>query len=145
MTNVESPVIFVVLEIRPQLHLIPDPGTEELSLGASKYRCVDSVIGFIDFLRNTNMEIIGIRFSPIGHHAVLDYALPLEGTYVNIERGYMEIYFHGHRGASVPGPAEQAFGEDAIWRNEMGVYALQVGTGRLTEAELTALKELTTH
>ena len=144
MTNVESPVIFVVLESKPQLHLISDPGMEELSLGASKYRCVDSDVGFIDFLRNTNMEIIGVRFSPLGHHPVLDYALPLQGTYVNIERSYMEVYFREHKGASVPGTAEQAFGEDSIWRNEMGVYALQVGTGRLTEAELTALKELTT-
>ena len=139
MPDIDSPALFVALEIKPQLYIISNPGIGALMLGTPEYRLVESGIGFYDFLRNRDMAIIGLRFSPFGHHPILDYALPLSYTYVDIKRSYMEVYFRGHRGLSITGTAEQAFGDDAVWRNEMGVYALQVGTTPLTQGELDSL------
>jgi hypothetical protein len=142
MTPVDSPVLFVSLQDKPELYVISDPAGREVLLGGSQYLLVNSEAGFYDFLRDGDKAIIGLRFSPFQHSSVLDYALPLSYTYVNRERDYVEIYFRGHRGLSVPGSAEQAFGDDRIWRNSVGVYALQVGTTTLTQGELESLKGL---
>lgn len=143
MTAVGSPALFVVLGRKPQLYFVSNPGADRIHLGSSEFSLMDSEIGFYDFLRDREKEIIGIRFSPFEHQPILDYASPLNYAYVEQRRSYMEIYFRGHRGQSVPGTAEQAFGDDAVWRNEAGVYALQVGTDTLTEREVDSLKGLT--
>jgi hypothetical protein len=143
MTGIGSPSLFVALENKPQLYVVSNPGAERIRLSAFEYHLVDSEIGFYDFLRTREMEVIGLRFSPFECQAVLDYAFPLSYTYVERKRSYMEIYFRGHRGLSVPWTAEQAFGDDAVWRNETGIYVVQVGTDHLTQAELDSLKVLT--
>lgn len=143
MPATDSPTLFVALETKPRLYLISNPGTGALILGISEYRLVDSELGFYDFLRDRDRAIIGLRFSPFEHQPILDYALPLNYTYVDMKRSYMEVYFRGHRGLSVLGSAEQEFGDDAVWRNEMGTYALQVGTTPLTQRELDSLTGLT--
>lgn len=142
MADIDSRVFFVTLESKPQLYLVFYSGADRIRLGASEFRLVDSEAGFYDFLRDRKKEIIGVRFSPFAHQPIVDYALPLNYTYVEKARGYMEIYFRGHKGLSVPGIAEQSFGDDAVWRNEVGVYALQVGTNDLTQGEIDSLKRI---
>lgn len=78
--------------------------------------------------------------SPFDSRPLIDYADALDYIYVDPVRVYLEIYLREYR-RSADGPAEQAFGDDAIWRSDIGTYALQVGTGELTDVELEALKE----
>ena len=143
MTHIDSSALFVALDSKPQLYFISNPRDDRIHLGTSDFRLVDSEIGFYDFLRDRKKEVIGVRFSPFEHQPILDYALPLNYVYVDITRSYMEIYFRGHRGASVLGTAEQAFGDDAVWRcNETGIYALQLGIDSLAQGELDSLSGL---
>jgi hypothetical protein len=123
---------------------MPKPETDDVILRRSEYHLVNSELGFYDFLRNRDMAIIGLRFSPFEEKPILDYAFPLSYTYVDRKRCFMEVYFSGHRGVLVHGTAEQAFGDDSVWRNDMGTYAIQVGTNGLGPEELAALKRLST-
>lgn len=143
MKDSDSSTLFIALENRPRLYFVSNPVAKRIRLGSSEFYLVDSEIGFYDFLRDRQKEIIGLRFSPFEHQPLLDYVLPWNYTYVDRKRSYLEIYFREHRGFVVPGTAEQAFGNDAVWRNEAGTYALQVGTDALTQREVDSLKRLT--
>lgn len=82
-----------------------------------------------------------MRYSAFQHEPILDYALPLSYTYVDTRRSYMEIYFCEGRGLVAAGNAEQAFGSDALWRTDDGLYALQAGTADLTREDLDSLRK----
>lgn len=144
MYDSNSPKLFVTLEESPHIYVMPNPEASDVTLGKSDYHLVNSELGFYDFLRNRDMAIIGLRLSPFEHEPVLDYAFPLSYTYVDRKRCFLEVYFSGHRGVLAHGTAEQAFGDDSVWRNDMGTYAIQVGTTSLRPEELESLKKLST-
>ncbi len=137
-----SSCLFVVLGSSIELHLFPTLQDKERAVGPSAFTLICSENGFYDYLRDCNGEIVGLRFSPFEMETILDYATPLTYTYVDAKRSYVEIYFRGHKGTPVPGVADQAFGDDSLWRSDVGVYALQVGTTVLTQRELDSLMPL---
>jgi hypothetical protein len=143
MPESSSSCLFVVLGSSIELYIFQTPprGGTELVVGTSVYKLVDSENGFYDYLRNHNLEIVGLRFSPFKNAPLLPYATSLSYTFVDPKRGYVEIYFRGHKGTDV-GVADQAFGDDVLWCGETGVYALQVGTTVLTRGELDSLLRL---
>lgn len=140
MADTSRPCLFIVLGTKPSVHLLEEPSVDELEISDKRYRLLDREIGFYDFLRNRGGAIIGLRMSPFDSRPLIDYADALDYIYVDPVRVYLEIYLREYR-RSADGPAEQAFGDDAIWRSDIGTYALQVGTGELTDVELEALKE----
>ena len=140
MTTASRPSLFIVLGVKPRVHLLEQPSVDELKISDESYRLLDREIGFYDFLRNRDGVIIGIRMSPFNDDPLIDYADALDYIYVDPVRVYLEIYLREYR-RSADGPAEQAFGDDAIWRNSQGTYALQLGTGELSEGDLDALRE----
>jgi hypothetical protein len=131
--------LFVILEAHPWVSTRIEEGTHEIELNGVKYALVEREVGFYDFLRNREKAVIGIRFSFFLRQRILKDVADLDYIYVNEQ--YMEIYLHGYRGSAIQGPAEQAFGDDAIWRSNLGTYALQVGTTELTGVELDVLRQ----
>jgi hypothetical protein len=140
MADTRRPCLFIVLGTKPSVHLLEEPSVDELEISDKKYRLLDREIGFYDFLRTKGGAIIGIRMSPFDSRPLIDYADALDYIYVDPVRVYLEIYLREYR-RSADGPAEQAFGDDAIWRNSQGTYALQLGTGELSEGDLDVLRE----
>lgn len=141
MPNASAPCLFIVLEGKPNLYILDEPPINDVMISGTKYQLADREIGFYDFLRNRKKTIIGVRMAPFDAHPLIDYATALSDVFVHSMRAYLEIYFRDFRGAANDATAEQAFGDDALWRSDRGTYALQVGTGELTSAELEALKE----
>jgi hypothetical protein len=142
MLESSSSCLFIVLGSRVELHIISTPSSTVLDVGTSVYKRLASENGFYDYLRNRDMEIVGLRFCPFHNEPLLPYASPLSYTFVDPEHGYVEIYFRGYKGSDV-GVADQAFGDDVLWYSETGVYALQVGTTVLTRRELDSVIQLT--
>jgi hypothetical protein len=140
MADTGKTCLFIVLGAKPSVHLLEDPSVDELDISDQKYRLSDREIGFYDFLRNRDGVVIGIRMLPFSSDFLIDYAASLAYIYVDPARVYLEIYLREYR-RSADGPAEQAFGDDAIWRNSQGTYALQLGTGELSEGDLDVLRE----
>jgi hypothetical protein len=140
MADTGKTSLFIVLGAKPSVHLLEDPSVDELDISDQKYRLSDREIGFYDFLRNRDGVVIGIRMLPFSSDFLIDYAASLAYIYVDPARVYLEIYLREYR-RSADGPAEQAFGDDAIWRNSQGTYALQLGTGELSEGDLDVLRE----
>jgi len=140
MADTRRPCLFIVLGTKPSVHLLEEPSVDELEISDKKYCLLDREIGFYDFLRNRGGAIIGIRMSPFDSRPLIDYADALDYIYVDPVRVYLEIYLREYR-RSADGPAEQAFGDDAIWSDSQGTYALQLGTGELSEGDLDALRE----
>lgn len=141
MPENESSSLLLILDNRLVLRILPSIRGTELSIDSFTFRLLSAANGFYDYLRNTNRGIIGLRFSAFQHEPILDYALPLSYAYVDKRRSYMEIYFCGGRGLVTTGDTEQAFGDDAFWRSEDGLYALQVGTADLTVEDLESLRK----
>jgi hypothetical protein len=131
--------LFVILEAHPWVATRIEERTHEIELNGVKYALLEREVGFYDFLRNREKAVIGIRFSFFMRQRILKDVVDLDYIYVNDQ--YMEIYLHGYRGSAIQGPAEQAFGDDAIWRSNLGTYALQVGTTDLTGVELDVLRQ----
>lgn len=134
-------MLFVVLGARPSISIRVAETTSQVELEGRPYALLEKEVGFYDFLRNREAAVIGLRFSFFSKQKVLKDAADLDYVYVDEKRQYIEIYLQGYRGSAVQDPGEQAFGDDAIWRNDLGTYALQVGTCELTYVELEALKE----
>jgi hypothetical protein len=142
MPESNSAFLLVTLGTNPELHWCAEEPRDEVELSGVKYALFNREVGFYDFLRSADGEIIGIRFSPFDVHPLIDYAAALSYTRADRKRGYVEIYFRDGTGPAVVGIAEQAFGDDALWRSVSGTYALQVGTSELAEGELAMLREL---
>lgn len=134
-------MLFVVLGVRPSISIRVAETTSQVELEGRPYALLEKEVGFYDFLRNREGAVIGLRFSFFSKQKVLKDAADLDYIYVDEKRQYIEIYLQGYRGSAVQEPGEQAFGDDAIWRSNLGTYALQVGTCELTEVELETLKE----
>lgn len=134
-------MLFIVLGLKPSLYVLDDPPIEQLEISDTKYLLVDREIGFYDFLRNRDKAIIGIRMTPFDTRPLIDFATSLDYVYIDPIRVYLEIYFRDRRGLAINAPAEQAFGDDAIWRGSSGTYVLQVGTSELAEDELDVLRQ----
>ena len=98
-------------------------------------------IGFYDFLRDRDGTVIGIRLSLFTTTPMLQSISRLQYVYVHKEGRYLEMFFREHRNLAVDTPAEQAFGDDALWCNSLGVYALQVGTTELSTGDLDGLRQ----
>jgi hypothetical protein len=142
MPNASAPCLFIVLGAKPSLYIFDEPLADEVVISDNRYQLVDREIGFYDFLRNRDKAIIGARMTPFDTRPLIDYYATSFGyIFIDPIRVYPEIYFRDFRDAAIDGPAEQAFGDDALWRSDLGTYALQVGTGELTGVELEALKE----
>jgi hypothetical protein len=139
MAAASRPSLFIVLGAKPSVHLLEQSSVDELQISDESYSLLDREIGFYDFLRNKDGGIIGIRMSPFNDDPLIDYADALDYIYVDPVRVYLEIYLREYR-RSVDGAAEQAFGDDAIWRNNRGTYALQLGTAELSEGDLDAFR-----
>jgi hypothetical protein len=133
--------LFIVLGAKPSVHIFDEPSVDELEISGNRYRLLDREIGFYDFLRNRGGAIIGIRMSPFDTRPLIDYADSLDYIYVDPIRVYLESYLREYQRLAVDVPADQAFGDDAIWRNSQGTYALQVGTAELSEGDLDVLRE----
>jgi hypothetical protein len=141
MPNASAPCLFIVLGAKPSIYIFDEPLADEVVISDKRYQLVDREIGFYDFLRNRDKAIIGVRMTPFDTRPLIDYATSFGYIFIDPIRVYLEIYFRDFRGAAIDGPAEQAFGDDALWRSDLETYALQVGTGELTGVELEALKE----
>lgn len=133
--------LFVILGVRPSISVRAAAIRGQVELYGRPYALLEKEVGFYDFLRNREAAVIGLRFSFFSKQKVLKDAAHLDYIYVDEKRRYIEIYLQGYRGSAVQEPGEQAFGDDAIWRSNLGTYALQVGTCELTGVELEALKE----
>jgi hypothetical protein len=140
MTMASSPSLFIVLGVKLRLYIFDEELADEVVIADSRYRLADREIGFYDFLRNRDKAIIGVRMTPFDTRPLIDYATAFDYIFIDPIRVYMEIYLRDFRGAAIDAPAEQAFGDDALWRSDLGTYALQVGTGELTASELEALR-----
>jgi hypothetical protein len=132
--------LFVVLGPRPWVHSSTAEAKEEIELDGAKYTLLDREVGFYDFLRNRQKVLIGLRFSFFKKERILNDAADLDYVYIDPERQYMEVYLKDYRSAS-DGPAEQAFGDDALWRSSQGTYALQVGTAELSDGDMDVLRQ----
>jgi hypothetical protein len=133
--------LFIVLGVKPRLHIFDEALADEVVISDNRYQLADREIGFYDFLRNRDKAIIGVRMTPFDTRPLIDYATSLDYIFIDPIRVYLEIFLRDFRGAVIDGPAEQAFGDDALWRSDLGTYALQVGTDELTDFELEALRE----
>jgi hypothetical protein len=140
MDDTSKTCLFFVLGAKPSVHLLEEPSVDELDISDKKYRLSDREIGFYDFLRNRDGVIIGIRMSPFNSDPLIDYADALGYIYVDPARVYLEIYLREYR-CSADGPAEQAFGDDALWRSSQGTYALQVGTAELSDGDMDMMRQ----
>ena len=107
----------------------------------TKYALLEREVGFYDFLRNRQKVLIGLRFSFFRKEKILNDAADLDYVYVDPKRQYMEVYLKDYRSAA-EGPAEQAFGDDALWRSSQGIYALQVGTAELSDGDMEVLRQI---
>jgi hypothetical protein len=132
--------LFVVLGLRPWVHSSTAEAKEEIELDGSKYTLLEREVGFYDFLRNRQKVLIGLRFSFFKRERILNDAADLDYVYIDPKRQYMEVYLKDYRSAA-DGPAEQAFGDDALWRNSKGIYALQVGTAELSDGDMDVLRQ----
>jgi hypothetical protein len=133
--------LFVILGVRPSISIRVAEATSQVELDGARYALLEREVGFYDFLRNREAAIIGMRFSFFSKQRVLKDAADLDYIYVDEKRQYIEIYLQGYRGSTIQERGEQAFGDDAIWRSDLGTYALQVGTAELTDLEIDSLKQ----
>lgn len=132
--------LFVVLGLRPWVYSITVEAKEEIELDGAKYTLLEREVGFYDFLRNRQKVLIGLRFSFFSREKILKDAADLDYVYIDPKRQYMEVYLKDYRSAA-DGPAEQAFGDDALWRSSQGTYALQVGTAELSDGDMDVLRQ----
>lgn len=132
--------LFVVLGSRPWVHSSSAEAKEEVELDGAKYTLLDREVGFYDFLRNRQKVLIGLRFSFFKKERILNDAADLDYVYIDPKRQYMEVYLKDYRSAA-DGPAEQAFGDDALWRSSQGTYALQVGTAELSDGDMDMIRQ----
>jgi hypothetical protein len=133
--------LFLVLGPCPSITIRLAENTDQLVLDGTRYALLERDMGFYDFLRNRERAIIGLRFSFFSKQRLFKSVETLDYVYVDEKRQYIEIYLQGYRGSAVQEPGEQAFGDDALWRSDLGIYALQVGTDELIDVELQALRE----
>jgi hypothetical protein len=131
---------FIVLGLRPWVHSSTAEAKEEIELDGEKYTLQEREVGFYDFLRNRQKGLIGLRFSFFSREKILKDAADLDYVYIDPKRQYMEVYLKDYRSAA-DGPAEQAFGDDALWRSSQGTYALQVGTAELSDGDMDVLRK----
>ncbi|ABF41775.1 hypothetical protein Acid345_2774 [Candidatus Koribacter versatilis Ellin345] len=140
MPHSSDQTMFVILGARPSISFRVAETTSPVELERRPYGLLEKEVGFYDFLRNREAAVIGLRFSFFSKQKVLKDTADLDYIYVDEKRQYIEIYLQGYRGSAIQEPGEQAFGDDAIWRSEQGIYALQVGTDKLTDSEIESLK-----
>jgi hypothetical protein len=132
--------LFIVLGPRPWVHSSTAGAKEEIELDDTKYTLLEREVGFYDFLRNRQKVLIGLRFSFFRKEKILNDAADLDYVYIDPKRQYMEVYLKDYRSAA-EGPAEQAFGDDALWRSSHGTYALQVGTAELSDGDMDVIRQ----
>jgi len=133
--------LFVVLETRPSISIGAADATGRIELDGMRYALLETEVGFYDFLRVRETAIIGFRFCFFTRQRLLKDAAGLDYVYIDKRRRYIEIYLEGYRGSATHDPGDQALGDDAIWRCDLGTYALQFGTTGLSDAEFDSLKK----
>ena len=130
------PVLFVVLDIHASLHLMPSVELQSCILEGQTFRLDSSENGFYDYLRNRDGGIVGLRLSSFRKHRLQDYFKDLDYVRHDERRLCIEVYFSSIEFSMGD---DQAFGDDAIWVSQRGVYALQVGTDFLSDNEFRSL------
>jgi hypothetical protein len=143
MIGLRPSLIVCLLDI-PRAILANVDGNE-ISLFGEVYKRIDTEVCFYDFLRNKASEVVGIRVSPLSHEEILADSAHTKNVVVNVERCYVELYFHASVSVDDLHGADQGFGDDAFWRNQRGDWAVQVGTAALSEEEFGALSRGLVH
>jgi len=132
--------ILVNLSEKPISRFFPDRPTE-ISGGESRF--IDAGLGdwtgFYDWLRNSQSEIIGVRFCPFEQAQFL-CELPALGQWVKItpQRALM-VFFGSECDYREDLSDDQAFEEARILKSTAGRYALLLGCSDLENNELRVL------
>jgi hypothetical protein len=97
--------------------------------------------GFYDWLRDSESNLLGIRYSPFKDcEFLIEHARELSYVTPDFPRN-MEVYFFKQRSVEPQLSHDQDFAYDAIFRSQDGEYAMAFGIDELSESDLRRLNK----
>jgi len=135
--------LVVALKSPVQLFLSRDEIGTALSLGGTAFREVDALdfTGFYDWLRTSEGEILGVRYSPFEGCAdeLLETGRRLEYTQVEDQRSLL-IFFSERRTVDTQRSVNQDFGGNRVFVSVEHLYALTFNADRLSDRDVSTLR-----
>ena len=123
----DGPYLFLLLKLDLVLQYHRGPLTQPLVFEGIRYvdQGYGSFLGFYDWLRNSEGQLLGVRFFPFEDFAFLfEITKQLEYVAVDQECRWLDIYFSADREVDESISDDQGFGGNMILRSEDGNYAL---------------------
>lgn len=100
----------------------------------------EGFIGFFDWLRKNEAEIVGIRICYFEHHPYNSVLRSFPYVNVTNEGRWIELLFTS-QSYDFDLSGDQDFTHNYVYRSENGEYLFTFGLDHLTEAELSSLRK----
>jgi hypothetical protein len=127
MVNEHAPCLLVVCKSEIILALAPQCPEDSFTYDNITFRDqgFGDFTGFYDWLRNSDGEIIGVRYLPVDGLEFLGHALVhLPYVEVNEQIRSIEFYFTDDRGVDESVSDDQDFGSNRLFKSQDGVFAI---------------------
>lgn len=99
----------------------------------------EGFIGFFDWLRKTESEIVGIRFCYFDHHIYNSLLKKLPYVSITNKGKWIEILFKDDESYIHDLSGDQDFTNNYVYESESGQFLFTFGLDHLTEQELGSL------